>query len=54
MKLFIYKLLELLTRKTNYNKLKKNENFIMILPKCVFSDIINGYYKVRQLLQSET
>ena len=31
MKLFIYKLLELLTRKTKYNELKKIKNFIIIL-----------------------
>ena len=42
--LFLYKLLELLTLQTNYNKLKKIKNFIIILRKFVFSDIINGYW----------
>ena len=41
--LFIYKLLELLTLKKNYNKLKKIKNFVIILLKFVLSDIINGY-----------
>ena len=43
-KALFYKLPELLTLKTNYNKLKKIKNFIITLLKFVFSDIINGYW----------
>ena len=44
MKLFIYKLLQLLALKMSYNKLKKIKNFFVILLKFVFSNIINELY----------